>query len=203
MVDIDSSSNEKSCCTPASGRDGNVAERVTTITKRSPNAGQTQNMIQVQGGPFLMGGEGPECWASDGEGPIREITLSPFYLDRCCVSNEEFEQFVNATGYQTEAEHFGWSFVFFNQIPKARRKAMQFETVYGLSWWAKVEGADWRKPGGSSTNIRKKNGPPCRPYFLERRPCLCTVDGQTPSHRSRMGSRCSGWARAEALSMGR
>ncbi|MDF1812125.1 MAG: formylglycine-generating enzyme family protein [Verrucomicrobiales bacterium] len=29
------------------------------------------------------------------------------------------------------------------------------ETVMGLSWWVRVENADWRKPGGPGTNIRK------------------------------------------------
>lgn len=103
-----------------------------------------------------MGSEDASCWVADGEGPVRKISLSPFFIDACCVSNEAFEHFVDSTGYQTEAESFGWSFVFYNQIPKSRRKVMRFETVSGLSWWAKVEGADWRKPGGAGTHIRKK-----------------------------------------------
>ena len=156
MAKKNCSSENKSCCAPASGRSELDASSPTNITGRSPDAGKTEGMTLLQGGPFLMGGEGSECWKADGEGPVRELILSPFHFDHCCVSNIEFEQFVSATQYQTEAERFGWSFVFFNQIPKARRKAMQFETVYGLSWWAKVEGADWRKPGGPSTHIRKK-----------------------------------------------
>lgn len=155
MAEKNRSSKKKPCCAPASGRLELGDPPPANLTDRSPNAGNTDGMIRVQGGPFLMGGEGSDCWIADGEGPVREITLSPFHVDRCCVSNEEFEQFVSATNYQTEAERFGWSFVFFNQIPKARRKTMRFETVYGLSWWAKVEAADWRKPGGPSTTIRK------------------------------------------------
>lgn len=113
-------------------------------------------MARIEAGAFLMGAEGPECWEADGEGPVREVTLSPFWIDRTCVTNTQFEAFVEATGYQTEAEQFGWSFVFYNQIPKAHRKQMHFDTVLGLQWWAKVEKADWRKPGGPGTNIRKK-----------------------------------------------
>tara|TARA_Y100000589_G_scaffold330680_1_gene381101 strand:+ start:587 stop:1408 length:822 start_codon:yes stop_codon:yes gene_type:complete len=102
-----------------------------------------------------MGAEGPECWASDGEGPIREFELDDYLIDRCCVSNSEFETFVEETGYQTEAEKFGWSIVFMGQIPKAQRKRKRFETVVGMHWWAKVEKADWRKPGGPGSNVRK------------------------------------------------
>ncbi|MEC9123928.1 MAG: SUMF1/EgtB/PvdO family nonheme iron enzyme, partial [Verrucomicrobiota bacterium] len=102
-----------------------------------------------------MGAEGHDCWASDGEGPVREIELTDYSIDRCCVTNSEFETFAKETGYKTEAETFGWSIVFIGQIPKAQRKRNRFETVVGMHWWAKVEKADWSKPGGPGTNVRK------------------------------------------------
>lgn len=113
-------------------------------------------MVELSGGAFLMGGEGPETWAADGEGPIREVTLSPFWIDRTTVTNSAFEEFVLATDYVTEAEQFGWSFVFHNQIPKAHQKRVRYQHVQGSEWWARVEKADWRRPGGPGTNIRKK-----------------------------------------------
>ena len=69
-------------------------------------------MAEIPAGPFRMGAEGSECWASDGEGPIREFELDEYWIDRCCVTNSEFETFVEETGYLTEAETFGWSIVF-------------------------------------------------------------------------------------------
>jgi len=111
-------------------------------------------MVEL-GGRFLMGSDGPEIWAADGEGPVRAVTLDRFWMDRTCVSNAQFEEFVEATGYRTEAERFGWSFVFHNQIPKAHRKRMVYQHVQGSEWWARVEKADWRRPGGPGTNIRK------------------------------------------------
>lgn len=113
-------------------------------------------MAKIPGGNFRMGAEGPECWKADGEGPVREVNVSPFWMDRTCVTNAEFAEFVEATHYQTEAERFGWSFVFFNQIPKAHRKSLRLGTVAGLQWWAKVKKADWQKPGGPGTHIRKQ-----------------------------------------------
>ena len=102
-----------------------------------------------------MGAEGPECWAERRRRPNPGIQLDAYWIDRCCVTNSEFETFVEETGYLTEAETFGWSIVFMGQIPKAQRKRKRFETVVGMHWWAKVEKADWRKPGGPGTNVRK------------------------------------------------
>ncbi|KAH0630227.1 hypothetical protein JD844_012989 [Phrynosoma platyrhinos] len=48
----------------------------------------------------------------DGEWPARKVHINHFFMDRYEVSNKQFEKFVNATGYLTEAEKFGDSFVF-------------------------------------------------------------------------------------------
>ena len=104
---------------------------------------------------FCMGAEGPECWSGDGEGPVHQVSLENYFIDQTAVTNESFSAFVDATGYQSQAEHFGWSFVFHNQIPKAHLKRLSFDRAFGIEWWAKVEGASWKKPGGPGTNIRK------------------------------------------------
>ena len=102
-----------------------------------------------------MGAKGPEIWVADGEGPVREINIDSFWIDRTTVTNNDFAAFVEATGYVTEAETYGWSFVFHNQIPKGHRKHVQLVNVEGTSWWARLDKADWRKPGGPGTNIKK------------------------------------------------
>ena len=56
----------------------------------------------------------------DGEGPVREVTVAPFAIDAHCVSNERFEVFVEATGHVTDAERYGWSFVFEGFLPAGR-----------------------------------------------------------------------------------
>lgn len=143
----------KSCCAPEANR--NSGDHSIADIPVSQNAGSRENMVEIPAGTFRMGAVGPETWEADGEGPVREVTLDAFWIDRTCVTNAQFKQFVTETGYQTEAERFGWSFVFVNQIPKAHRKNAQIETVMGLSWWVRVQKADWRKPGGPGTNIRK------------------------------------------------
>lgn len=113
-------------------------------------------MVKLPGGTFLMGTDHPEAWAQDGEGPVREVTVSSFYLDICAVTNRQFEAFVNATGYKTEAEAFGWSYVFHLLIPKKVMKKGKHRPLEGLNWWLGVEGASWRRPEGPGTNIRKR-----------------------------------------------
>ena len=73
-------------------------------------------MVLLPGDTFLMGSADPS-FPADGEGPIREVSLNPFWIDRCAVTNAEFAEFVEATSYVTEAEGFGWSYVFYQFLP--------------------------------------------------------------------------------------
>lgn len=118
-------------------------------------------MVFLRGGAFLMGTEDDDAWPEDGEGPVREVTVSPFWIDRTAVTNQAFAAFVDATGYQTDAEQFGWSYVFHTLVPaKIRRKSKGHQTVRGLQWWVAIDGACWRKPEGPGSNIlRRKDHP--------------------------------------------
>ena len=112
-------------------------------------------MLRLDGGHFLMGSEGEETWPQDGEGPVREITMDPFWIDRTTVTNEEFAKFVEKTGYETDAERIGWSFVFEGLVAKATVRKGKTRPVAGREWWLGVEGANWRKPAGAGTNLKK------------------------------------------------
>ncbi|KAL8212676.1 UNVERIFIED_CONTAM: Formylglycine-proteinrating enzyme [Gekko kuhli] len=61
----------------------------------------------------------------DGESPARRVHVDSFYMDRYEVSNAEFEKFVNATGYLTEAEKFGDSFVFEGMLSEQVKSGIQ------------------------------------------------------------------------------
>ncbi len=102
-----------------------------------------------------MGSEGKEVWLGDGEGPVRPTDLRPFWLDATAVTNDAFAAFVDATGYVTEGERFGWSFVHHSQLAKAKRKALVDRRVAGLEWWYAVEKANWRHPLGGGRDYRK------------------------------------------------
>jgi formylglycine-generating enzyme required for sulfatase activity len=65
----------------------------------------TDIMIEIPAGPFTMGsdtGEGDEA-------PAHEVDLPAFEMDKFEVTNADLSQFVEATGYQTDAEKEGRS----------------------------------------------------------------------------------------------
>lgn len=112
-------------------------------------------MVLIPGGEFTMGTDDPIGFASDGEGPTRKVTVSPFYMDATAVTNNQLARFVKETGYRTEAERYGWSFVFRGFLaPKVAERITQ--VVAEAPWWAPVEGAYWRHPEGPGSNIRKR-----------------------------------------------
>jgi formylglycine-generating enzyme required for sulfatase activity len=142
------------CCVPSKDRAERIAESKTYSDRRKrATKGSTESMIKVEGGPFLMGTETDEGFPADGEGPVREVRLDPFYIDIYPVSNREFRKFAEEARYRTEAEQFGWSFVFHNQLPLERYKELVEDTVAGHEWWCKVSGADWAHPEGPDSSI--------------------------------------------------
>ena len=91
---------------------------------------------------------------------MREVSLRGFAIDLCVVSVADFAAFVEDTGFVTEAEHFGWSFVFKNHVPKAAFKKNLVRTVPGLAWWHAVDRACWKRPEGPGSHTRKREDHP-------------------------------------------
>lgn len=87
----------------------------------------------------------------DGEVPLHEVELEGFSMDATTVTNEAFAAFVADTGYETDAERFGFSAVF--HLALGAPDADIMGSPPGLNWWRGVRGAGWRHPGGSLTTI--------------------------------------------------
>jgi formylglycine-generating enzyme len=100
-----------------------------------------------------MGTDYASAFPLDGEGPVRPVTLSPFDIDTYPVTNRDFAAFVEGTGYQTEAERFGWSFVFWMQLPPDHLDELVEDTVAAAPWWCKVAGSSWKHPEGPGSSI--------------------------------------------------
>lgn len=101
----------------------------------------------IPGGTALVGTKAPGV-RGDGEDPPRHVRLAPFRIGTCAVTCAEFAEFVARTGYVTEAERFGWSFVFHSDVPAGIGDTLGID---GLEWWRRVEGAQWRCPNGPGT----------------------------------------------------
>jgi len=145
---------------------------------QEPREDVLARMVPLAGGTFLMGTDNPEGFPRDGEGPVRAVTLDPFLMDRYPVTNALFGKFVVATDYETEAERFGWSFVFWSHIPKRRYAALVEDTVAAAPWWCKVPGAQWDAPEGPGSDVKKREDYPVVHVSWNDAQAFCAWSGQ-------------------------
>jgi sulfatase modifying factor 1 len=115
------------------------------------------DLVQLEGGRFLIGSEDQWAYPEDGEAPAKEVEVSPFSIGAHAVSNADFLRFAADTGYVTDAERFAWSFVFGGLLPDDFPPT---EGVVNAPWWRKVEGADWRHPEGPESSIGERGDHP-------------------------------------------
>jgi serine/threonine-protein kinase len=66
-------------------------------------------MVHVPAGHFFMGSSDSDASADGDEKPMHSVYLDDFWIDKFEVTNADFAQFVEATGYQTDAEKEGHS----------------------------------------------------------------------------------------------
>ena len=138
----------------SAGGAGEGAKKTGGVARVS--AGVIAGMRQIPAGTFIMGTDGDYGFAADGEGPAHEVELAAFYMDATCVTNEQFNAFVNATGHKTESERFGWSFVFHGHLSAAQLAKSVRLKVLGSEWWCRVDGASWRHPEGPGSTIKQR-----------------------------------------------
>ena len=79
---------------------------MTEVFRAAAGNTSTDGMVLLGGGPFAMGAEDAWAYPDDGEGPVREVRVGGFWIDACAVSNARFSEFVDSTGFTTEAERF-------------------------------------------------------------------------------------------------
>ena len=125
--------------------------------QRPPDANRTDEMVFIPGGTFRMGSDHhyPE------EAPVHRVSVDGFWIDRTPVTNRQFKEFVEATGYVTMAE--------MPPDPEGLSRRAAADALRGLAgvhaaaavticsdwsqWWRFMKGADWRHPYGPKSNI--------------------------------------------------
>jgi sulfatase modifying factor 1 len=148
------SRSEGGCCSPSRGSSSGVHEPRTAAVRASPAS--SSGMVSLPGGVFVMGSDDQLAYPDDGEAP-REVEIVAFLIDACAVSNAQFAEFVAATGYVSEAEEFGWSFVFGGMLPDDFPAT---RAVASAPWWRQVLGADWRHPEGPQSDLADRANHP-------------------------------------------
>jgi formylglycine-generating enzyme required for sulfatase activity len=129
-------------------------------------------MVWIPGGEFSMGGLAPNdglCTRAtlnsvNDSHPVHRVYVDGFWMDKTDVTNDEFEKFVQATGYKTIAEIAPTQ----EQFPTAPpENLVAGSTVFTpttnavplddyFQWWRYVHGANWRHPTGPDSDLKGK-----------------------------------------------
>ena len=134
----------KPCCGPTRGSTSHAANPLASSGQTSS---EILGAVDIPGGKALIGTNDPMI-ANDGEGPLRRKSVKPFKIMTTAVTNAQFARFIEETKFVTEAERFGWSFVFHTDVPK---EIAETQGVAGTEWWRRVDGANWRDVNGPGT----------------------------------------------------
>jgi sulfatase modifying factor 1 len=141
-----------------------------TPVSPSVNAGKPagpapEGMVWVPGGTFWMGGNDAATTDAD---PPHLVAVDGFWMDRTEVTNREFDAFVKATGYVTDAERTPEA-KDYPGVPKENlvagsavftppREAVPLDNLG--AWWTYVRGADWKHPEGPGSSVAGKDDLP-------------------------------------------
>ena len=182
-VSAPSSPSEKTASIPQkSEEDPPVAPLTSAVvsfapTVVSPDPAPTNapaGMVWVSGGEFSMGSDADSESLCSLPGvtrdalPIHRVAVDGFWMDATEVTNEQYAQFVKATGYVTVAEQKPTQAEFPTAPPE---NLIAGSTVFAptpqpvalndyFQWWSYVAGADWRHPTGSEDDFTGRENYP-------------------------------------------
>lgn len=140
---------DRSCCAPQRSAQSTP---VTSIEYLSSDGPLDSKFVTIPAGEFLMGSD-DLFYPTDGEGPSRSVWVDEFQISQTTVTNSEFANFIEATGYETESEIYGWSYVFNGFIDQTTSSKQVAGVAASAPWWLAIEGAYWFKPYGNSQTI--------------------------------------------------
>jgi formylglycine-generating enzyme len=134
------------------------------MAEASPANCVIRGMTWLPGGTFRMGSDHhyPE------EAPVHSVTVSPFRIDRTPVTNRQFREFVQATGYVTVAEIAPDPKDYPGALPHMLRAGSlvfnppkhQIDLHDWSQWWSFKFGANWRRPYGPRSSLAGLNDHP-------------------------------------------
>ena len=121
-------------------------------------------MVELPGDRFRMGSD--RFYAD--EGPVREVQVDGFAIERAPVTVAQFARFIDETGHVTLAEQAPDAAQYPDADPSllAAGSAVFHPTTHPVplddpnQWWAYVPGADWRHPWGPESDNTKRSDHP-------------------------------------------
>lgn len=129
----------------------------------------TDTMVTIAGGEFAMGSD--EFYPD--EAPVRRVTVEGFSIDPFQVTNDQYAEFVDATGYVTVAEKVPPAELYPGADPEDLVPgSLVFTMTDGPvdlrnypNWWAWTRGAQWRHP---TRKVLKGGSHLCTPQYCYR-----------------------------------
>jgi formylglycine-generating enzyme len=150
---------KNSCCAASRQQADRISTSSAGLSGRTDFHSGSEELgvewIRMPGGIFEMGTNSADGFPGDGEGPARKVKIDSFRISSCAVTNAQFQTFTRATGYVTEAEKFGWSFVFHLLVSEETARKIR-HAPQQASWWLVVGGACWMKPEGLDSGIEDR-----------------------------------------------
>lgn len=146
-----------------------------TVENQTPPPGPApEGMVWIPGGEFSMGTAAANESVCSLPGVTRDaqtihrVYVDGFWMDRTEVTNDEFAEFVEATGYKTIAEITPTQEEFPTAPPE---NLVAGSTVFTpteqpvplnnhFQWWRYQPGADWRHPEGPEADIEGRGNCP-------------------------------------------
>jgi len=128
--------------TPAPTNTAAPAGAATEEATPTPAPSVTDVMVEIPAGPFTMGADR----SNPDEAPPHEVDVPAFTMDQFEVTNVDFAAFVDATGYQTDAEKRGASRTWRDEYKEGKEN----HPVVRVSWNDAVAYCTWlgkRLPG--------------------------------------------------------
>ena len=110
-----------------------------------PRGAPARDAVQIPGGAGLLGTAHPHLPQDSEAPPLKRTKVKSVWMERGTVTNAQFAAFVAETGFVTEAERLGWSFVFASHVADSVGAT---EGVLEAQWWRQVFGATWAAPHG-------------------------------------------------------
>lgn len=119
--------------------------------QKQPEAG----MVKISGGTFQIGNN--QSYPEEQALYKSERKVTDFWIDATEVTNAQFQSFIDATGYVTEAEQQGEAAVF---TPPEKQGSE-------LAWWSLQKGAYWKQPWGANATRKIQPNEPVRMVTLK------------------------------------
>ncbi|WP_459213643.1 formylglycine-generating enzyme family protein [Paenibacillus dokdonensis] len=129
-----------------------ASEARTAAQSGTSSRPDTSSWPIIPEGTYILGTNDGEGFASDAEGPARPVHVQSFRISPHTVTNADYAAFVAATGYITEAEQFGWSYVFHLLLSDPESVNIVGSPLQ-TPWWNGVKGTYWRQPEGPESHV--------------------------------------------------